>query len=151
MHIHFGEEARHECPTLASDDANRDGRLNTVEGQPAYGPIVVSLTTTGDTTPTSALALGRFPTSTGGKLNYSRDYIEFTDVADAGEDNGPATAKQIADAVRAGQGVVVIHGNDYNDYNDMYDFSVGESELDPTLPAEGTDPTACGVLKQDSR
>ena len=35
-HIHFGEQARHECPTLA-DDTNRNGHLNTTEGAPAYG------------------------------------------------------------------------------------------------------------------
>ena len=36
---------------------------------------------------------------------------------------------------------------DYNG-NGMYDFdSAGASELDPSLPAEATDPAVCGVLK----
>ena len=48
-HIHYGEQARHECPGLA-DDTNMDGWLNTTEGVPAYGPVQVSLTTSGDTT-----------------------------------------------------------------------------------------------------
>ena len=60
-HIHFGAEARHECPVL-SDDKNGDGHLNTTEGGPAYGDIVVSLTKTGDTSPKSGLAIDRFST-----------------------------------------------------------------------------------------
>ena len=145
IHIHFGEEARHECPTMGEATNVRSAidptpRLSTADGLPAYGPIVVSLTTTGDTTPASGLALSRFPTSTGGELSYNRSKIEFTDVA------GVGTAKSIADGVRAGEGVLVVHGNDYNE-NGAYDFeAAGKSELDPSLPAEGTDPTACGVL-----
>ena len=148
QHIHFGAQARHECPTLAMDDSNGDGRLNTAEGTPAYGPIVVSLTTTGDTSPASSLAVSRFPLAIGGVLNYSRDNIDFTDVAGTGYSGGTGTAKEIADAVREGKGVVVIHGIDY-DGNGKYSFSQpqGASELDPSLPAEATDPVSCGVLK----
>ena len=153
IHIHYGDDARNECPTMAGDakSTRTDGtlRLSTVDGLPAYGPIVVSLTTTGDTTPASGLALDRFPTSTGGNLAYSRDNIEFTDVAGTGYE-GTGTAKQIADSIREGEGVLVIHGNDYNN-NGMYDFeSAGKSELDPAFPAEGTDPTLCGVLAPHS-
>ncbi len=150
IHIHYGDDARNECPTMAEAtnvrlDAAMTPRLSTADGLPAYGPIVVSLTTTGDTSPASGLALDRFPVSMGGNLSYNRSNIEFTDVAGTGY-QGTGTAKQIADSIREGEGVLVIHGNDYND-NGTYDFeSAGESELDPALPAEGTDPTACGVL-----
>jgi hypothetical protein len=153
IHIHYGDDARNECPIMAAPPAGdakstrTDGtlRLSTADGLPAYGPIVVSLTTTGDTTPASGLALDRFPVSMGGNLSYSRDKIEFTDVAGTGYE-GTGTAKQIADSIREGEGVLVIHGNDYNG-NKKYDFeSAGKSELDPAFPAEGTDPTACGVL-----
>lgn len=139
QHIHFGDQALHECPTLAQD-SNGDGRLNTVEGIPAYGPVVVSLTTTGDTSPASVVAVTRFPVSDGGSYDYSRDNIRITKVA------GTGTAKEIADAIRKGEGVVVIHGLDYNG-NGEYDFSSGTSELNPSLPSEATDPAACGVLK----
>ncbi|HET6920740.1 MAG TPA: hypothetical protein VFI46_14930, partial [Jiangellaceae bacterium] len=47
QHIHFGQQARNECPSVR-DDANHDHRLNTVEGTPAYGPVRVSLTKRGD-------------------------------------------------------------------------------------------------------
>jgi len=149
QHIHYGDQALNECPTLAQD-TNGDGRLNTLEGVPAYGPVVVSLNTTGDTTPASFLDVTRFPVSQDGQLDYSRDHIEFTDVAGTGYPGagGTGTAKQIADAIRDGEGVVVIHGIDY-DGNGSYNFSdpEGASELNPALPAEATDPAACGVLR----
>jgi hypothetical protein len=149
QHIHYGNDALNECPTLALD-ANGDGRLNTVEGVPAYGPVVVSLNTTGDTTPASFIDVARFPVSQGGILNYSRDNIEFTDVAGTGYPGagGLGTAKQIADSIREGEGVLVIHGVDY-DGNGTYNFSdpEGGSELTADLPAEATDPAVCGVLR----
>ncbi|TFD51012.1 hypothetical protein E3T55_08145 [Cryobacterium frigoriphilum] len=146
QHIHYGEQALHECPTLALD-SNGDGRLNTAEGVPAYGPVVVSLNTTGDTTPSSFLDVTRFPVSEGGSYHYSRDNIRITKVAGTGYPgpDGTGTAKEIAESIREGEGVVVIHGVDYNG-NGEYDFSAGASELDPNLPAEATDPAACGVL-----
>jgi hypothetical protein len=70
-HIHFGAEARHECPSVF-DDTNGDFRLTTSEGAPAYGPIVTSLTTRGDTSPASALAVNRFPTAPKGAIHYDR-------------------------------------------------------------------------------
>lgn len=146
QHIHYGQQALNECPTAALD-SNNDGRINTVEGIPAYGPVVVSLNTTGDTTPASFLDVTRFPVSDSGSLRYSRENIEFTRVAGTGYSGGGGTAKQIADSIRDGEGVLVIHGVDYNG-NGVYDFEgAGASELDPNLPAEATDPAVCGVLE----
>ncbi len=68
-HIHFGADARHECPT-AAEDADGDGRLSTTEGGGAYGPVVVSLTRTGDTSPASVLAVDRFAAGT--SISYMR-------------------------------------------------------------------------------
>ena len=144
VHIHYGEQAEHECPTMGDGTQRRaDGtrRVNVADGVPYYGGIVASLTTTGDTSPTSALALDRMPQSTDGVLRYTRTGLSFTDVA------GSGTAAEIAAAVRAGEGVVVVHGNDYNG-NGAYDFdSAGASELTAAAPAEATDPTLCGVLR----
>jgi hypothetical protein len=131
-HIHFGVEARHECPTV-KDDTNLDFRLNTTEGLPAYGPIKKSLTTRGDTSPASALAVDRFPTAPGGVIHYNRT-IEVR-------------SGKVMRAIEAGKSVLVIHGIDYNN-NGKYDFaSAGKSDLDATFPAEATDPAACGVLR----
>jgi hypothetical protein len=144
VHVHYGQQAENECPTMGDATQRRaDGtrRLNVADGVPYYGGIVASLTTSGDTSPTSALALGRMPQSTNGVLRYSRTGIPFTDVAGAG------TAAEIAKAIRSGKGVVVVHGNDYNK-NGMYDFAAaGASELTAAAPAEATDPTLCGVLE----
>ncbi len=128
-HIHFGADARHECP-IASDDSKKDGHLNTTDGGPAYGPIVVSLTKTGDTSPASGLAVDRFDTAQGGKISYERGSIKVT--------------QTVADAISAGKAVVVIHGVDYN-HDGKYSGST-KSDLAPTLPTEATDPALCGAL-----
>lgn len=128
QHIHFGAKARHECPTAPA--AGKDGRLSTTDGAAAYGPIRISLTTKGDTSPKSGLAVTRFPAPDRGTITYNRVV---------------RTGKNVARAIRRGEGVYVLHGVDYNG-NGKYDFSRGKSELDPSLPAEATDPAACTVL-----
>ena len=131
QHIHYGEQAAHECPTVR-DDVNRDGRINVVEGVPRYGPIAVSLTTSGDTSPKSALDVARFSSAPEGRIDYQRQI---------------STSKDVARAIRNGEGVLVVHGVDYNK-NGEYDFAgAGESELNAALPAEATDPALCGVLR----
>ena len=130
-HIHYGEQASHECPTV-KDDKNHDFRLNVAEGLPRYGPIAVSLTTKGDTSPASGLAVDRFSTAPKGTINYDRTI---------------KTSKDVARAIRRGEGVLVVHGVDYNN-NGTYDFKgAGKSELNAALPAEATDPAVCGVLR----
>jgi hypothetical protein len=126
QHIHFGEEARHECPTM--DEAGDDDKLDTTEGAPAYGPVAVSLTTEGDTSPDSTLAVERFPA--GGTIEYDRDNIEVS--------------ADLAEAIARGEGVVVIHGVDYDD-SGKYDGDE-KSDLSEDLPREATDPALCGVL-----
>lgn len=139
QHIHFGAQAAHECPTVR-DDANHDFRLNVAEGVPKYGPIAVSLTTKGDTSPTSGLAVDRMPVANAhGNYGYHRTDITVFSTKDQ-------NARAVAEAIRKGQGVLVVHGVDYNN-NGMYDFAgAGKSELNEAVPAEATDPAACGVL-----
>src|SRR6476620_644667 len=116
-HIHFGADARHECP-VAGDDANGDGTINTTDGGPAYGPIVVSLTKTGDTSPKSGLAVDRFDTAPGGKISYERGSINVS--------------SEVAQAITQGKAVVVVHGVDHNG-DGKYDGTT-KSDLDPSLP-----------------
>lgn len=132
QHLHFGAEARNECPNVF-DDANNDLRINVAEGVPDYGPILKSLTTEGDTSPKSGLAVDRFPTTPKGIEKYERT-VNFAPGA-------------VLRAIKNGKGVIVIHGVDHNG-NGTYDFEgAGASELDPSLPAEATDPALCGVLR----
>ena len=128
-HIHFGADARHECP-VAGDDKDGSKTLNTTEGGPAYGPIVVSLTKTGDTSPKSGLAVDRFDTAPGGKISYERGSINVS--------------SGVAQAITEGKAVIVVHGVDHNG-NGKYDGAT-KSDLDPSLPTEATDPAICGVL-----
>ena len=126
-HIHFGAEARHECPR-ATDDTDGSGTLNTSEGGPAYGPVRVSLTRTGDTSPASGLAVDRFDTAPGGRLSYQRGHIKVS--------------QGVAKAVTEGYAVIVIHGVDHN-HDGTYDGAT-PSDLDSALPTEATDPALCG-------
>ena len=128
QHIHGMAQAISECPTLAAD-TNGDGLINTAEGLPSYGPIRVSLTTRGDTSPQSALAVNRFPVANSvGLLRYDRDL---------------SVSRKVAKNL--GKFAIVQHGVDLN-HNGRYDFSAGPSELDPALPQEATIPANCGVI-----
>ena len=129
QHIHGLEQAISECPSLAAD-LNGDGLVNTTEGQPSYGPILTSLTTKGDTSPDSALAVDRFPVANeDGTLTYDRTLGVPMNVAD-----------------RLGEFAIVQHGVDLNG-NGVYDEgAAGPSDLDPSLPQEATIPATCGRI-----
>jgi hypothetical protein len=115
------------CPG-PSADTNGDGLISTVEGQPAYGSIDISLTTQGDVSPASGLAVDRFPVAdANGHLSYHRTFEVSADVAAA-----------------VGRLVVVQHGIDLNG-SGTYD-GAAPSSLDPSLPLEATIPADCGTL-----
>lgn len=130
QHLH-GSTDGHDfhCPS-ADADKNGDGVVSTAEGLPSYGDINISLTTKGDTSKKSGLAVDRMPKADkDGKLSYSRS-ITVSD----------KVAHHIKDLH------VVQHGIDTND-NGKYDFNKGKSELDPKLPQEATAPADCGMIK----
>jgi hypothetical protein len=128
QHIHGFKKAVSECPTLAA--SGNDNLITTAEGLPSYGPIQVSLTTKGDTSPKSALAVDRFPVANAkGSVEYERTLMVSANVAK-----------------NLGKKAIVQHGVDLND-NGRYDFqAAGKSELDPSLPQEATIPATCGVI-----
>ena len=125
QHIHGKDQAISECPTLnAETDTDGDGLLNTAEGLPAYGPIQVSLTTTGDTSPASGLAVDRFPVaSKKGVVDYSRTFTIPGKLA-----------TQLADFH------IVQHGIDLNGNSNYNLESAVTTELHPSLPQEATIP-----------
>ena len=90
------------------------------------GSPEVALTTSGDTSSTSALAMPRFPTA--GDYTYTRTF-----------DVPPS----VASAVKSGKAVLVVHGIDYNG-NGKYDSVLGATPGHAALPAEATDPALCG-------
>ena len=133
QHIHGmpDEDTDFMCPTEEADE-DGDGFVSTAEGLPAYGAINISLTTEGDTSPDSGLAVDRFPVADeDGNLEYERT-IEVSD--------------EVAEKIKNLH--VVQHGIDVND-NGEYDVNdtLGESELDPSLPAEATHPPTCGMVE----
>ncbi|SES00490.1 hypothetical protein SAMN05216188_11962 [Lentzea xinjiangensis] len=138
QHIH-GSASGHDfmCPTKSAD-ADGDGFVNTEEGLPAYGDIFVSLTTQGDTTKASGLAVDRMPMANAqGVLTYERT-IEASAL--------PAgTIEHLKDLH------VVQHGIDVNG-NGTYDMeALGESTFAKSLgvngiPEEATNPATCGMV-----
>lgn len=132
MHLHGfeGEQTDMGCP--GPDQAGADGVVTVVDGVPFYGTILTSLTTRGDTSPASGLALDRFPVADAdGRLSYSRTFRDEAALADAG------TAQ------------VVVHGIDFDDngayaFNPDNAYSSRGSSLDPSIPLEATVPALCG-------
>jgi hypothetical protein len=107
-------------------DEDGDGILSVVEGAGDYGPVAVSLTTEGDTSPDSALAVDRFPDSS--TLDYERTF----EVSD-----------EIADDLSSLH--VVVHGLDLDGTGEIGTVDI-PSSLDPDLPIEATAPAACGQI-----
>lgn len=140
QHFHgsFTEAKKFMCPG-PDQDKDGDGQVNVEEGVPMYGDVVLSLTTEGDTSPKSGLAIERMPKADAqGNLSYRRTI-----------------------ALPAGAGAklrnlhIVQHGLDANG-NDKYDMeALGESSFAKSLgvhgiPEEATNPATCGMVSAAS-
>lgn len=136
MHIHGVTQAENECPTLAADNGaadfenpgntdpagDPDGLISLGEGAPDYGPIAVSFTTEGDTSPASGLDLERMVVADAdGDLSYHRAIRVDQDVA-----------KNLTNLH------IVIHGADLP-------FDDDSSSLSSLF--EATLPVACGEIE----
>jgi hypothetical protein len=140
QHLHGSVNGMdYHCPDKATD-TNRDGYVSLDEGMPMYGGIFLSLTTTGDTSWTSGLAINRMPVADAhGNLSYERT-IPAADLP-------PGTVAHLEDLH------LVQHGVDAN-RNGRYDLAgLGESTFAtslgvPNIPAEETDPVTCGLMTQ---
>lgn len=139
QHLHGDAQGSQEffCPTPGADK-NGDGQVATEEAVAQYGGVVVSLTTKGDTSADSGLALERFPVAdASGNLDYDRTIPE-SQVPAGVSDN-------------LSQLHIVQHGLDVNG-NDKYDLKgLGESVFAKSLgvggvPEEGTNPATCGEV-----
>ena len=126
-HIHGREEAESECPGMDAAEGGVDpGLIETVDGLPDYGPILVTFSTKGDTSADSGLAIDRAPVADShGKLVYERT-LEI-----------PADLRDDLDDLH-----IVIHGEDLDD-DGAYDPGP-ITELGAPLEAEL--PVACGEI-----
>ena len=122
QHIHIGGQGVCAPPTA---DANADGAVDSMEGQPFTGAIAVSLTTAGDVSPASGAAADRYPT--GGSYSYQR-----TVTLDAATLN----------ALQAGNAVINIHGADPAALSASAQNAV--NPMNPALPLATDIPIACG-------
>ena len=130
QHIHIG--GMNVCPRPEEDFSGDDDLVNTVEGVPAYGGVRVALTTEGDASGGSALAVARFPVAnSAGIVTYRRD-INLNEIGvDPSEIMG---------------GSIVVHG-DASLFGDQsaYDGEM-KSSITDALPLEATIPALCGEV-----
>lgn len=126
QHIHIDAAGR--CPT---EPAQHNGlpSITVADGAPLYGSIGTSLTVDGPTSADHGLDISHFPQT--GSYTYSRTV-----------DLDPA----VVDNLARGTAVLVVHGIDFNG-NGAYDDVLGASDIDPSLPAEATDPALCGAYR----
>ncbi|MGJ6981668.1 hypothetical protein ACSDQ9_14255 [Aestuariimicrobium soli] len=138
QHIHGDVSGHHfTCPGPDAD-TNNNGYLSVEEGLPQYGGIHISLTTKGDTSPKSGLAVDRMPVAdANGNLSYTRTL----------------TAAELPQGTLEHLTMLhmVQHGIDANG-NDKYDLDgLGESSFAKSLgaagiPEEATDVATCGMV-----
>lgn len=133
MHLHGEPGGDNICGPLNIDDAgfdakdaDGDGIISVIEGADDYGPVTLSLTTGGDTSPDAALAVDRFPDS--GTLDYARTFEVSDEVA--------AELSSLH---------IVVHGLDLDASGEIGTVQL-PSSLDPDLPIEATAPAACGQI-----
>ncbi len=118
-----------QCPGPGRATRHNGHRtISATDGARSYGAVGTALTTRGDASPRSALALARFPRN--GNFLYSRT-IRLTN--------------SVRNNLIRHRAVIVVHGISYN-RNNRYDRVLGASELDPSLPREATAPALCGAL-----
>ncbi len=138
QHLHYTVDSKKvdnpnkvdSCPS-PSADKDGDGIINTVEGQPSYGEVIVSLTTKDGVGADSGLAVDRFPTADAqGNLTYDRTFTIPEGVS----------REDITESVVVHHGISKLFGD-----KAKYDGDK-KSSLDPSLPLEATVPAACGAL-----
>jgi len=125
-HIHGVLKAQNECP--GADAARDDGLIDTLDGLPAYGPIMVTFSTEGDTSAAAGFNLETAPVADGdGNLFFYQREIKL-------KGNVAANLSDLH---------IVIHGEDL-DNSGAYDGA--ESTLGMGIPLEAELPVACGTI-----
>lgn len=125
QHIHGG--AQGTCPDMSADTSG-DGVVSTKEAAGNYGPILTTLSVSGDTSPAAGTDVTIAPS--GGSFDYSRTIqLDSTTVQ----------------AITGGTAVIVVHGDDPSKLPSAAQSE--KSELVPSLPLAATSPALCGALQ----
>ncbi len=138
QHVHGSTTGGHfMCPSTAND-TDGDGLLTNEEAAGEYGDVFMTLTTSGDASAESGLAIDRMPMAdASGRLDYDRAFSP-DEVPDG-------VIEQLAHLH------VVQHGIDVNG-NGRYDVdgagvsTFAENLGVPNVPEEATNPASCGVV-----
>ncbi len=138
QHIHGSTSGGHfMCPSI-ENDTDGDGLLTNEEASGEYGQVFMALTTEGDATAESGLALDRMPVAdASGRIDYDRTF--------SADELPEGLVDQLAHVH------VVQHGIDVNG-NGEYDIegagvsTFAENLGVPDVPEEATDPASCGVV-----
>lgn len=138
QHIHGATNGGHfMCPSTESD-TDGDGLLTNEEASGEYGNVFMALTTEGDASADSGLAIDRMPVaSASGHVDYDRTF--------SADEVPEGLVEQLSEVH------VVQHGIDVNG-NGRYDLAgagvstFAENLGIPNVPEEATDPASCGVV-----
>ena len=138
QHVHGSMTGGHfNCPS-EQDDTDGDGLLTNEEAAGEYGDVFMALTTEGDASADSGLAIDRMPVADdSGRIDYDRTFSPAELPAGLVEDLSHVH--------------IVQHGIDVND-NGEYDLegagvsTFAENLGVPDVPEEATNPASCGVV-----
>lgn len=127
QHIHIGGQG--VCPTMAADkDGN--GWVDTVEGQPSYGMIGTTLSSSGSTGADAGINVETAPA--GSTYTYERTF----DVN-----------QETQDALANGSGVVVVHDLDWRNQPTGEGAAASSKLGNPALTLTETSPALCGPMQ----
>ncbi len=138
QHIHGDTSGKHfQCPP-AKADKNSDGYVSIPEALPYYGNIFMSMTTKGDTSAKSGLALKRFPVANSdGVLNYRRTFSK--------SELPKGLLSHLTKLHLVQHGVDANHNNKY-DLKGLGQSKFAKSQGVKGVPAEATDTATCGMV-----
>jgi len=138
QHLHGSTTGGHfMCPTSA-DDTDGDGLLTNEEASGEYGTVFMALTTAGDASADSGLAIDRMPVADdAGRVDYERTFSA---------DEIPAGLVDQLSHVHIVQHGIDVNGNGKYDLKGAGVSTFAQNLGVPDVPEEATDPASCGVI-----
>ena len=125
------------CPSI-ENDTDGDGLLTNEEASGEYGDVFMALTTEGDASAESGLALDRMPVAdASGRIEYDRTF--------SADELPDGLVDQLAH-VHVVQHGIDVNGNGEYDIDGAGVSTFAENLGVPDVPEEATDPASCGVV-----